>query len=119
MNMIAFCGIDCTQCETYRATLANDDSLRRETANRWTKDFGFDIAFSEINCCGCHSDIRFKLCDGCPFKSCCEEKGISNCGECDKYPCKTLERFLRSLPRAKLRLDLVHEQRYGSSDQER
>ncbi|MGC9322067.1 MAG: DUF3795 domain-containing protein [Kosmotogaceae bacterium] len=70
--MIAFCGIDCTQCETYRAASANDYSLRRETADLWSKDFGFDIAFSEINCCGCHSEIRFKLCDGCPFKSCCE-----------------------------------------------
>ncbi|WP_366934720.1 DUF3795 domain-containing protein [Mesotoga sp.] len=33
MNIIAFCGIDCTQCDTYRATLANDDSMRRETAS--------------------------------------------------------------------------------------
>ncbi|MBN2253087.1 MAG: DUF3795 domain-containing protein [Kosmotogaceae bacterium] len=60
-----------------------------------------------------------RLFDGYPFNSCCEEKGISNCGECDKYPCKTLERFLRLLPGAKRRLDSIHKQRHLSSDHER
>ncbi len=60
MNIIAFCGIDCTQCDTYRATLANDDSMRRETASRWSKDFGFDLSFMDINCSGCHGDVHFR-----------------------------------------------------------
>ena len=60
MNIIAFCGIDCTQCDSYRATLANDDSMRRETASRWSKDFGFDLSFMDINCSGCHGDVHFR-----------------------------------------------------------
>ncbi|WP_292593147.1 DUF3795 domain-containing protein [Mesotoga sp. UBA5825] len=60
MNIIAFCGIDCAQCDTYRATLANDDSMRRETASRWSKDFGFDLSFMDINCSGCHGDVHFR-----------------------------------------------------------
>ena len=35
MTMIAFCGIGCTQCDTYRVTVADDNSLRRETLNGW------------------------------------------------------------------------------------
>ncbi|RLL92512.1 hypothetical protein BG32_09275 [Mesotoga sp. HF07.pep.5.2.highcov] len=65
MTMIAFCGIGCTQCDTYRVIIADDNSLRRETANGWSKDFGFLILATNISC------------SGCTFKLCCEEKGIS------------------------------------------
>ncbi|MDD3461247.1 MAG: DUF3795 domain-containing protein [Mesotoga sp.] len=118
MNIIAFCGIDCTQCDTYRATLANDDSMRRETASRWSKDFGFDLSFMDINCSGCHGDVHFRLCDGCPFKICCEKRAISNCGECDRYPCETLDRFLKTLPGARSRLDKVHREHFKNSEEQ-
>ncbi|WP_148270031.1 DUF3795 domain-containing protein [Mesotoga prima] len=116
MTMIAFCGIDCSQCDTYRATIADDNSLRRETANRWSVDFGFDISSEDVSCSGCHGNSLFKLCSGCPFKLCCEEKGISNCGECEEYPCETLERFLKALPNARRRLDSIHEKCYHTSE---
>lgn len=31
--------------------------------------------------------------DVCPLKQCCEQKGLAHCGECDTFPCATLEQF--------------------------
>ena len=31
--MIAYCGLNCTECPAYIATKANDDKLREEAAN--------------------------------------------------------------------------------------
>jgi len=39
-KIISCCGLDCAACEARIATLANDDKLRAETAEKWMKQFG-------------------------------------------------------------------------------
>src|SRR5512143_2762025 len=34
-DMIAYCCLDCAQCDAYRATVKKDDALRAEVAARW------------------------------------------------------------------------------------
>lgn len=45
----------------------------------------------ESNCKGC---LNMKLPfwgQECEVKSCCENKGLNHCGECNNFPCNTLE----------------------------
>jgi hypothetical protein len=35
--MMAFCGVQCDECDTYIATKNDDDTKRQEIADRWSK----------------------------------------------------------------------------------
>lgn len=47
----------------------------------------------EVNCNGCVNIERPFWGDGCPVKSCCEEKGEAHCGLCMEFPCGLLNQF--------------------------
>ena len=36
-TMIAFCGLDCEQCDAYLATVRDDRALREKTAKLWSE----------------------------------------------------------------------------------
>ena len=44
----------------------------------------------EVNCKGCISMSAPFWGGTCGVKSCCEEKGLNHCGECDVFPCEML-----------------------------
>ena len=50
---IAYCGLDCESCEARRATLNDDNSLRRKVAKEWYELNGVEITPEMINCVGC------------------------------------------------------------------
>lgn len=39
------------------------------------------------------ADGKAPLADNCPVKSCCEQKGLRHCGECDDFVCPLLHTF--------------------------
>ncbi len=110
--MRAYCGIECLECPVFIATQTNDEELREETAKKWGKDFGLELTSDDLVCNGCQSDLVFYFCKTCPFISCCKDKNINNCGECEDYPCETLEKFLKPLPDAKEYLDKIHRKNF-------
>ena len=55
MSKIAVCGIDCTVCPTYKATMTNDNALREKTAAEWSKLYKAEIKPVDINCRGCNA----------------------------------------------------------------
>jgi hypothetical protein len=61
---LSFCGILCSKCKNYK---------------------------QNMNCAGCR--VEEKLIADCPTRICAREKGFLNCGECDDFPCETLEQF--------------------------
>jgi hypothetical protein len=67
---ILFCGSDCSQCHTYQQFLAGDES-------------GVVNAENQYRCCWLPKD--YPRGRDCPFRTCCEEKGIMFCGECDQF----------------------------------
>jgi hypothetical protein len=64
---ILFCGSDCSQCHRYQQFLAGDER-------------GVVNIENQYRCCWLPKDYPSGR--DCPFRTCCEEKGIMFCGEC-------------------------------------
>ena len=48
-KMIAFCGLDCEQCEARIATINNDNNLRKKVADKWSKKNNPEIRQKLLN----------------------------------------------------------------------
>lgn len=105
--MIAFCGLDCSKCEGYLATQANEDDRRAKVAKQWSALYNADIKPEHINCDGCRSEgQKFFYCSNiCEIRKCCIEKDIANCAACDMYACDKLKKFFELAPEANIALD--------------
>ena len=106
-KMIAKCGIVCTECPAYIATKNNDDTLRAETAKKWSEMFKADIKAADINCDGCQSESQrlFSYCQTCEIRKCAREKKAATCADCPDYSCEKLDKFLTNVPEARAVLE--------------
>lgn len=111
MNVLkmAACGIDCSTCGSYKATMKSD----REAAENmvpWFKsqgwigeDEGVDAVLKKNPICkGCWnmSEDCFLKCrchSARDFRICCWEKQIKHCGECGEFPCEPYREFVGDL----------------------
>ena len=113
--MIACCGLDCSQCGAFKATAADDDAMRRQIAEEWSKTFGHPIAPEDINCTGCRgTGARLNYCDVCEIRKCAVGQQLDTCAECPEYSCGKLEDFLKNAPAAKENLENLRSGRAGS-----
>jgi hypothetical protein len=103
-EMMAYCGLLCSECPAYKATVADDMALRKETAENWSKMFGADIKTEDINCLGCESDTLFGHCKICEIRACAKEKAVEDCGRCDSFACAKVEGILKHDGAARERL---------------
>ena len=46
-----------------------------------------------VDCPGCLHISKPIWGDSCPVKDCCEGKKLNHCGECEEFPCETLNSF--------------------------
>ena len=99
--MIAYCGLNCSHCDAYKATQENNDSKRENTAQKWSKMYNAEITPEQINCDGCKSDgIKFFHCNVCEIRKCCLANSVDNCAACESYICDTLAGFIKLAPEA-------------------
>jgi len=106
-ELIACCGLDCETCDARIATVANDDKLREETANKWKVMYGVaDITPESINCVGCRIDgVKISHYEDCGIRKCVQEKGFNTCGDCDDLDtCPTVAFVIQNVPDAKANL---------------
>ncbi len=101
-NLIAYCGITCSECGAYLATQADDHDKRKAVAETWSREYKANIEPGDINCDGCSSGSTklFSHCFECKIRECAIEKNLANCAMCDDYACKMLEELHGFVPEA-------------------
>lgn len=86
-NLVGRCGIYCGGCPVYLASHGGDEKAK------------FDLAFSirctldQVRCEGCGSPDRFELSEGCTYRKCADDHGVISCGECNEFPCGSLQQL--------------------------
>ena len=101
-KVIACCGLNCATCDARKATIANDDELRTQTAATWKVQFGADITPEMINCTGCREEgVKFAHCAECEIRNCADAKGFKTCASCDQLDaCETVKNIFQFVPEA-------------------
>ncbi|NHJ25387.1 MAG: DUF3795 domain-containing protein [Candidatus Lokiarchaeota archaeon] len=107
--MIAYCGINCSECPAYLATQKDDYEELKKVAKEWSNE-SMSFKPEEIYCDGCNQEeCIFRWCRECPIRSCCREKGFKNCAYCEDYFCDNLKMTFDKTPSAKERLDEIRK----------
>ena len=107
-RIIAKCGLICSECPAYQATIENSDDLRKKTAEQWSAMFNSSIDWKTINCLGCQQDDKEKLfsyCMMCGIRSCASEKGLKTCADCSDFGCAKVSEFWKNAENAKKNLE--------------
>ena len=75
-QLIAYCGLACSECPTFLASRADDDAARARTAAVYAEKFGFDLRPEEIDCDGCKSEggTLMAYCGACAIRECCRSR---------------------------------------------
>ncbi len=101
-DLTSACGLDCHDCECYKATKSGDMELKADIAIRWSKNYNAALSAADITCNGCMSDgVHFSWCGNCPIRACATGKDYQSCAECADFPCDTNEFLYKAVPAAK------------------
>lgn len=104
---IAFCGLDCEQCEARIATITDDNKLREKVAEEWSKLNGVEITPDMINCVGCRlTGVKFAYCQSmCQIRQCALGKNFETCGDCaEAKSCSKVSEIISNNPEARERI---------------
>ena len=107
-NIIAYCGLICTECPAYVATQANDHAALEEVAAQWREEFDApELTAKSVICDGCLgvAGRKFGHCSKCEIRACAMGRAVLNCAHCDDYGCETISGFFGYVPEAKATLD--------------
>ncbi|MHA2391440.1 MAG: DUF3795 domain-containing protein [Promethearchaeota archaeon] len=108
-KIIAYCGLNCSDCSAYKATQKDDYPEIKKVAKQWSNET-MSFKPEEIYCDGCNIDRRlFSWCNDCPTRKCCRDKQIENCAYCEDYFCDNLKLTFDNDPSAKERLDEIRK----------
>lgn len=102
-KMIAYCGLDCSTCDAYLATVNNDQALREQTAKKWSTLNQATILPEQINCEGCRANgAKTVFCEKwCEIRRCAVQKGVETCGACAAVKtCPTVGKITAHNPEA-------------------
>ncbi|HHE39944.1 MAG TPA: DUF3795 domain-containing protein [Candidatus Cloacimonetes bacterium] len=110
-KIIAACGIVCSACPAYIATLNDDEELRMKTAEQWSKMYGAPISADDIYCVGClvEEGRHIGHCAECDIRKCVMDKELLNCAYCDDYGCEKIAKFHKMVPEAKAELGAIRD----------
>ncbi len=95
-QMIAYCGLDCAECEAYIATQKNDFEALIALAKKWSENHDTSYRPEDIECGGCQSDRLNEYCNRCGVRDCGLSHGFETCANCQDYPCDKLSQEWKS-----------------------
>ena len=110
---IAACGLDCSECEAFIATMNGDDKARAEIALKWSEIYGGKCLPEDCICEGCMADglLSTAHANTCEIRRCATERGIQHCGLCEDFACEKLEQFFEFVPDMRERLESMHSEK--------
>ena len=110
-KMIAFCGINCAECEAYLATQSGDQAwIERIAASSREQYHDPNITAATVACDGCQAatDRHCGYCAECGIRACGQERGLANCAYCQDYEsCQRLADFFQMAPAVKANLEEI------------
>jgi hypothetical protein len=90
MQVIGACGLNCSECQAFKATKTGETEKLAELAKAWGKPEN-PYTVEDMMCQGCMSETVYKGCTTCGIRNCALTKGVENCGGCNSFPCGNLE----------------------------
>ena len=120
--MIGTCGINCLECNAYRATVSGDEKGLKDVAAKFGDGKGRPLDWVCLGCGPHNPNLLARYCDTCKIRVCATAKGVTSCAECDGFEgCSALQGFLATEPEALRRtmgwLRACHLARRGRSTQ--
>jgi hypothetical protein len=112
-KILAYCGLDCGECEAYVATQKNDQAGLEAAAKKWTEQFGAQNITADMCICdGCSSGKRMSTAHAvkCPLRLCASARGVIPCAHCSDYGCETLQGFFAFAPVLKEKLEAIRKE---------
>jgi hypothetical protein len=106
-EVIAFCGVDCSEFPIYQATRNNDNDSRAKVAREYSERYKTEVNPQDINCDGCTSAGKkiMGYCQTCDIRKCGLDREVLNCGYCADYPCNKLDKVHTISAKAKANLE--------------
>jgi hypothetical protein len=110
-EIIAYCGLKCSECPAFVATQNDDAEELKRVAEKWSKEYQSDFKTEDVICDGClPGHTRYcSHCSKCEIRACGIVRGVANCAYCDEYACEKLEPFLQAVPAARSELDSIRD----------
>ncbi len=115
-QMIAYCGLVCSECPAYIATQADDRAALEQVAAQWREEYEAPtITVESVICDGCLGTTGRKCshCSECNVRACAMGRAVVNCAHCDDYGCETITGFFGFVPEAKATLDGIRARLAG------
>ncbi len=108
IEIIAYCGLDCSQCPSYQATKKNDIAALKSIAKKWPPNLA-EITVNDVVCEGCFGPRVSKCClEYCAIRRCAIGKTVKNCAYCNEYKCQNLAELMKKIPTIAEKLDAIH-----------
>lgn len=112
-RLIAYCGLDCAQCDALIATKTGDPAEIEKVAAKWRVEYNSPgIVAAGVPCVGCSvPGLKCLHCAECTIRACAVDKGVETCAACDEYACEELTGLLDMVPAARANLDALRAAR--------
>ena len=106
-TLIAACGLECAQCESFQATQANDRLALEAVVEKWSREYhAAGLTVENIQCDGCMTAGRkVGHCSECEIRLCAIRRGFANCSVCPDYACDQLAAFFQVVPQTQVNLE--------------
>ena len=108
-EIVAYCGMVCTECPAFDATQKNDVKSKADIAQKWSKQYKMTLRAEDITCDGCLADDKRQIgyCSICEIRKCGSSRKVLNCGYCVEFPCDKLSTVHSYAPKAREKLKAI------------
>jgi predicted RNA-binding Zn-ribbon protein involved in translation (DUF1610 family) len=121
-DFLAPCGLYCGVCAIYMAHRDNNQKFKQRLVDLYkggvpdkgTLPNSGQLSPEDIQCDGCLSDNRFMHCRQCEIRQCTQEKGLSGCHQCDRFPCEHIDHFPMTVGKKVILRAIPYRRRFGT-----